>query len=222
MNDRDALLAAILHAPGDDAPRLIYSDWLDEHGESERAEFIRVQIELARLDKEWRSRPGSPNGIDPNGPGATLRRREQELHAGAKFGEWSGFPDDLDFPGSTWNFTRGFVSSISLTALDFLRHAEAIFQRQPVEQVRLFGRHPYEDSGGSFSWYRGQNPNDRHPESDLPKELWDSLDPTPERAENMHGQRFQIYATPELAHAALSSAAVAYGRRLVGLPEMPE
>jgi uncharacterized protein (TIGR02996 family) len=43
-----ALLARILASPEDDAPRLVYADWLDEHGEPARAEFIRVQCELAR------------------------------------------------------------------------------------------------------------------------------------------------------------------------------
>jgi uncharacterized protein (TIGR02996 family) len=38
----DAFLAAILATPHDAAPRLIYSDWLDEQGEHDRAELIRV------------------------------------------------------------------------------------------------------------------------------------------------------------------------------------
>ena len=50
MSDETALLAAIRAAPDDDAPRLIYADWLDEHGQPERAEFIRVQCELARRE----------------------------------------------------------------------------------------------------------------------------------------------------------------------------
>jgi uncharacterized protein (TIGR02996 family) len=49
MTDRDALWAAVLAAPADDAPRLVYADWLDEHGEPVLAEFIRVQCKLARL-----------------------------------------------------------------------------------------------------------------------------------------------------------------------------
>jgi uncharacterized protein (TIGR02996 family) len=47
MDDR-ALLAAVLSDPDDDLPRLAYADWLDEHGDDDRAEFIRGQIELAR------------------------------------------------------------------------------------------------------------------------------------------------------------------------------
>lgn len=40
------LLNAILSDPDDDAPRLIYADWLQENGEEEYAEFIRIQCEL--------------------------------------------------------------------------------------------------------------------------------------------------------------------------------
>src|SRR5262245_13175122 len=45
----EALLQAVCDNPTDDAPRLVYADWLEENGDSERAEFIRLQIELARL-----------------------------------------------------------------------------------------------------------------------------------------------------------------------------
>ena len=48
----EGFLQDILAHPDDDAPRLIYADWLDEQGESERAEFIRVQIALARMDED--------------------------------------------------------------------------------------------------------------------------------------------------------------------------
>jgi uncharacterized protein (TIGR02996 family) len=41
MQERDALLAAIEAAPGDDAPRLIFADWLEEHGEADTAAWIR-------------------------------------------------------------------------------------------------------------------------------------------------------------------------------------
>lgn len=44
MTDRAALYRSILERPDDDLPRLVYADWLEENGESERAEFIRRQI----------------------------------------------------------------------------------------------------------------------------------------------------------------------------------
>lgn len=46
--ERAAFLSAIVREPADDTARLVYADWLDEQGEADRAEFIRVQVELAR------------------------------------------------------------------------------------------------------------------------------------------------------------------------------
>ena len=66
MLEADAFLATILENPDDDAPRLVFADWLDEHGDSERAEFIRVQIELAHGPTEAHRR-------------SFLKRREKDL-----------------------------------------------------------------------------------------------------------------------------------------------
>ena len=48
-NKAKSFLEDILAHPDDDTPRLIFADWLDEQGDSARAEFIRVQIERASL-----------------------------------------------------------------------------------------------------------------------------------------------------------------------------
>jgi uncharacterized protein (TIGR02996 family) len=42
MREREALLEAIFAAADDDLPRLVYADWLDDHGEADQAEFIRA------------------------------------------------------------------------------------------------------------------------------------------------------------------------------------
>jgi uncharacterized protein (TIGR02996 family) len=47
MTERDALLAAVCENPDNDTLRLVFADWLEENGDPERAEFIRVQVELA-------------------------------------------------------------------------------------------------------------------------------------------------------------------------------
>jgi len=52
MTDQDAILEAVFAAPADDAPRLVYADWLDENGHPEQAEFIRQHIELFRTPDE--------------------------------------------------------------------------------------------------------------------------------------------------------------------------
>jgi uncharacterized protein (TIGR02996 family) len=52
--DRLAFIQAIRESPEDDTLRMVYADWLDEHGGNpELAEFIRKQIELARLMDDW-------------------------------------------------------------------------------------------------------------------------------------------------------------------------
>src|SRR5436309_2100877 len=49
MSTEQAFLADIVAHPDDDGPRLIFADWLDEHGQADRAAFIRAQIERLRL-----------------------------------------------------------------------------------------------------------------------------------------------------------------------------
>src|SRR5262245_2518774 len=49
MSTGAAILREICENPDDDAPRLVYADWLDEHGQPDRAELIRVQCEEAPL-----------------------------------------------------------------------------------------------------------------------------------------------------------------------------
>jgi uncharacterized protein (TIGR02996 family) len=48
MTDDPTLLAAVLANPADDAPRLVYADWLDEHGQPDRAAFLRLDCQLSR------------------------------------------------------------------------------------------------------------------------------------------------------------------------------
>ena len=66
MDQHEAFLHAILEAPEDDAPRLVYADWLDDHGQPARAEFIRLQCALAKLPPDAPQRP-------------EMRQREEEL-----------------------------------------------------------------------------------------------------------------------------------------------
>src|SRR5262245_44230050 len=48
MNE-DTFVTEIIEAPDDDVPRLVFADWLEDHGQEARAGFIRAQCELARL-----------------------------------------------------------------------------------------------------------------------------------------------------------------------------
>jgi uncharacterized protein (TIGR02996 family) len=48
MSEENAFIQAVLADPDDDTVRLVFADWLEERGDP-RAEFIRVQCELAKL-----------------------------------------------------------------------------------------------------------------------------------------------------------------------------
>lgn len=70
MTDDEAFVRAVVDAPGDDTPRLVYADWLDDRSDP-RGAYLRTEAEWA---KPWRSgeRPAdSPElrelarGLDP-------------------------------------------------------------------------------------------------------------------------------------------------------------
>ncbi len=93
-------LRAVIDRPDDDAPRLAYADYLDECGQAERAEFIRLQCRLATLKCTRAMNPCTAATkatlVCPNcREYQTLVRREWELLA-AHFGAWTdGLPESL-------------------------------------------------------------------------------------------------------------------------------
>ena len=62
MSLEGAFLADIIAHPADDAPRLVYADWLEEHGDEkdqDRAAFIRAGCQVAGLPPESPERIGA-------------------------------------------------------------------------------------------------------------------------------------------------------------------
>ena len=118
MSDRDALLAAILAHPDDDTPRLVYADWLDEHDEPDRAEFIRIQHRLPTLSRR-------------TGEGRRLAARESALRR-----RLFGHLDTLPFARVT--FRRGFVESVTSGLQIFAKHAanDRQFGQPPLAHLR--------------------------------------------------------------------------------------
>ncbi|HEY1188609.1 MAG TPA: TIGR02996 domain-containing protein [Gemmata sp.] len=49
MSDEAAFLEALKANPADDTARLVYADWLDEHGEPQKAEYLRLVCSLVGL-----------------------------------------------------------------------------------------------------------------------------------------------------------------------------
>ncbi len=151
MSDRDALLAAILAHPDEDTPRLAFADYLDEHGDAPRAEFIRVQIELVRLREAeadlpehfgryystslpayWRRPHDTPERV-------ALLKREAEL-LDAHDSEWrKGLPKYADnaVTGADVRFRRGFVGHATVPVGKFMKEPAGLWGSHPVESILL-------------------------------------------------------------------------------------
>lgn len=107
MSDEAALLAAILAHPDEDTPRLMYADWLQENGQPERAEFIRIQCapDADEAAEEWAFELEERNRV-----------------------KWlTGLPQ---FPGARWEFRRGFPEYLDVPAELMLERFDA-FARVP-------------------------------------------------------------------------------------------
>lgn len=166
VSDEDALLRAILDRPDDDLPRLVLADWLDEHGEGERAEFIRVQCAIWRLGHaaSWTCACDSSVGVvcewcQDREP---LQRRERTLF-GAIWDRWFVLPElqsphpsfapitmvyDLETRRLEYHIRRGFVESVAC-------------------DLRTFAGGPCENCAG-FGEFRRRHDNSDGPEGPCP------------------------------------------------------
>jgi len=119
---RDFLDYIVAHID-DDAPRLAYADWLEENGQEARAEFVRVQVERARLPA-WEAGQ------------VRLRCREQELLT--RHGE-TWLAEMPKVKGARWEgFRRGIVAEVSFSSFEALRiNGHACRAVAPVEAVTV-------------------------------------------------------------------------------------
>jgi uncharacterized protein (TIGR02996 family) len=98
MDEMLPFLRMIAENPDEDADRLAFSDWLEEHEHHELATFIRLQIELAHMD------PGDAEYPEKT---ATMRRCGV-FTSGGKF----PFFDHLPTKECKIAFRRGLIESI--------------------------------------------------------------------------------------------------------------
>jgi uncharacterized protein (TIGR02996 family) len=154
MNAHEAFLKAILAEPADDAPRLIYADWLDETGEDPaRAEFVRVQVQLSLPTITARMR-------------AELWKREKELLKwnvsrwvylvfsspmirmrstimGEQFVLVSLYIDPGESVRFECQFRRGFIEKITCTAQAWSWFGDQICLATPILKVDISGSAPF-------------------------------------------------------------------------------
>ena len=149
-SEREALLRAICANPDEDTPRLVYADWLEEHGEAKRAAFIRAKIDYynrENADTEaayvYQFLQGSGAGvnaaidwskIDPelaaiHSADTAITRNACTLKPKAE-----GVPrmKGIQFEGDV----RGFLCAIIANdGESFLQHGEEIFRHAPITDV---------------------------------------------------------------------------------------
>jgi len=115
MSEHAAFLAAVLAAPDDDLPRLIYADWLDERGDP-RGEFIRLQIAAFHGD------------ISAGRAASAIERECGRI--------WAG-------PLASWayqvGFCRGFAETLIIRGEEFLVRVAKIFRLAPIQRIALIG-----------------------------------------------------------------------------------
>jgi uncharacterized protein (TIGR02996 family) len=113
-----AFLQAVIEQPDDDLPRLAFADWLEENGDSNRAEFIRLQIEKEKLPEY------EPRRL-------ALEEREAVLRKGLPLNQ------RLIDIASAIEYRRGFVEHIKVGVRRFLDHAAELFSLAPIQSVHL-------------------------------------------------------------------------------------
>lgn len=150
MSDRAALYAAVCADPDDDTARLVFADWLEEHGEGRRAAFVRAKVDRHRRETAdtpaawvYRFLDGVDclntdlvdwSKVDPELAGlyeAGRATRRPRVSVGAKS---EGLPrlKGIRFEGDE----RGFVGAVhAANGRDFVDHAGAIFKAAPVTDV---------------------------------------------------------------------------------------
>jgi uncharacterized protein (TIGR02996 family) len=172
MSEEDAFLAAIQQQPDDDPPRLVYADWLDERGDSDRAEFVRAQIEaerypdgspehsrLADRAAELLSKHGAiwSTGFETAIPADTVRYVHRATLAGqsglavvkGRKDEPQGGGPDLCSP--LW-FRRGFVEEIELRPEKFFSLSPYDIQPTgPLPTLHLELYRHWDSSLGTFA-----------------------------------------------------------------------
>ncbi len=127
LTDAEPFLQRIRAFPDDDGPRLVFADWLEEQGGTAlaRAAFIRVQLALAAMAETDAARP-------------ELEAAERVLRD-AHGAEWTA-----PFRGVSFlDFRRGFVDTVRIGAVPFLRHAHELFAASPVRHLDLMDAGPH-------------------------------------------------------------------------------
>src|SRR5262245_15109658 len=115
------LLAAIAAEPLDDAVRLVLADWLEEHGDGDRATFIRLQLERARLHE--------------HDPRAVIIRYEENALLARHRRTW--LAEQPEWLRRQIQFERGLPGKAEIKASEFLEHAGEDWSLMTLHELDL-------------------------------------------------------------------------------------
>jgi uncharacterized protein (TIGR02996 family) len=139
MSLHEAFLRDIREHPLEDAPRLIYADWLEEHEQSsDLVQLIRLQFEIARLRPDY---PGCRvvNHSVLVGIHSWLHVPDlpQVMELDKRICELAAKLYDLRKTGCrSWLVERGFLARVDLR-LGNLANAVRLFDQYPLRQLGL-------------------------------------------------------------------------------------
>jgi uncharacterized protein (TIGR02996 family) len=176
MSELTNLMKAVVGNPADDLPRLVFADWFDENGQPERAEFVRVQIELEQRAAYCPSHfvPGHLKACEPCSARRRLENRERKLFRthgrgwfvelpgtlkGMAWGHKSTRLSHLDTSnGVTFGFRRGFVSEVRCNLTKWIGGCVAC---RPPSAERLHPKQPCPSCGGRTTECTCTGPQER-------------------------------------------------------------
>lgn len=193
MSERESFLHDILRTPSDITVRLVYADWLDEHGvDPLHAELIRLQCRgenPARVRAILTSEAAKPLKRTPVGDAG-----------------WQ-------------NFRHGFVEIIRIQnwmyGVSRPHRWGNLFRAHPIVEVRSRDLWEFEAVAGGVSCQRHLYgyPITRGvlPTTDLAEIFGEQPD-----------NSYRVFPDMNTAHTILSQALVNYGRQLAGLPKLYE
>lgn len=225
--EQQELLDFIIEHPDDDVSRLVYADWLEEHHQAERAEFIRVQIELDKLfneDTDWKlCTETSANWCPICGDCCCKNQDEKKndencpLHNPySKHHLWDELKTQekelrpIDYTHhATWR--RGFVETISCPFKSWLQHGPTIVLEHPIQRVQITDKDPAAGYHGlGWCWFPDENWELINRPAIIPRELKDYMIGKPYHSYNEDDpDPFAFdYSSSESAHADLSQAVI--------------
>jgi len=135
----DGFIQRICEDPYDIGSRLIYADYLEDR-DPVRAEFIRIQIELAEYEP-YKQKCECLRELPEKRPCpyCRLRRRERQIIGVSPVNRWLTWfhPVAGLGPNFQWKPQRGFVEQVACTCTVWLEHGPIIVRCQPVVVVWL-------------------------------------------------------------------------------------